>query len=146
MAPKPLTNIRLFSASMAALYVLLGIGVHLGDGGANAEVLITREENEALISDGLIRPGRPTTCLTGKMITDDQVLIDAVNHVLKNETGWLLTDVSDFPTVLFVEDCGSFLAVSTVLGEFTSGRVRKIIFENAGFPFEPTAGYLFLPP
>lgn len=73
-------------------------------------------------------------------------LLEIVNEILVKETGFTLRDISNVPYSLFVEDCGPFVIVNTMLGEYTSGRTRKILMSKDASLGNLAQNYLLLPP
>lgn len=113
---------------------------------ATAEVVLGAAREGSPIETSIPRVPAPTACGSGHIVTQDSILLGIVNEILAKETGFTLGDISDVPFSLFVEDCGPFMIINTVLGEYTSGRTRKILLSKDAFPSSLAQNYLLLPP
>lgn len=49
-----------------------------------------------------------------------------LDKVVFSELGIHLSDISNYPELAIVRHCGGLTVISTVLGEFTAGRTRRV--------------------
>lgn len=101
-----------------------------------AEISFGKEENQ--INTPQI--GEPTyhPISTCRRIEDADILkvgSQLLSKQVREKLGYSLSDYSDFPNLISLDDCGDFFLVSSVLGHSTVGERIRMISPKTGSPF-----------
>jgi hypothetical protein len=104
--------------------------------------LVTATDSSAEISiDGTLTRNFPieeepkyypiSTCYR---VEDEEILRNSsllLSQQVKNRIGRSLSEYSDFPDLVSIDDCGDFFVVSSVLGDSTVGQIWRMIFPKS---------------